>query len=162
MTTRIHHELAYDAPVEAVHTMLLTPEFRERVGDAQHVLRRDVTVEGSRVVIELVHASTGVPAFAQKFVGEEITIVQEEHWESPTSATITVTVPGKPGDMAGGTTLAQRDGGTVQTVALQVKVGIPLIGGKVESLIAGLLTKALTRENEVGRAWLAGDRGPGA
>ena len=39
---------------------------------------------------------------------------------------------------------------------MTIKVNIPLVGGKIESLIADLLRKALTSENAVGRDYLAG------
>ena len=38
---------------------------------------------------------------------------------------------------------------------MEIKVGIPLVGGKIESLIADLLPKALKAENNVGRDYLA-------
>jgi hypothetical protein len=38
---------------------------------------------------------------------------------------------------------------------MTIKVGIPLVGGKIEDLISGLLLKALKAENKVGREYLA-------
>jgi hypothetical protein len=34
-------------------------------------------------------------------------------------------------------------------------VKVPLVGGKVESYVAGMLDKLLTKDAELGRAWLA-------
>ena len=155
MSTSVHQELAYDAPVEAVSAMLADPAFREEVLERQRVVRGSVSVEGTHVRLEQVHSARGVPAFATKFVGDEITIVQEEEWRSPTQGAITFTIPGKPGDMSGTATLAGSGSGTVETVDLTVKVGIPLVGGKIEKLIADLLLKALRKEHEVGVEWLA-------
>lgn len=157
MATRVTRELEYDAPADRVREMLLDPSFREQVADAQRVLRRTVHVDGTDVRIELVHASAGVPAFATKFVGDEITIVQEESW-SGTSADVRIAIPGKPGEMSGTARLAENDGTTVESVDLTVKVNIPLVGGKIEKLIAGLLGKALSAEHRVGRDWLAQPR----
>jgi len=155
MATRVHEELAYDAPVEAVAAMLADPAFREKVLERQRVLRGSVSIDGGRVRIEQVQSAQGIPAFATKLVGDEITIVQEEDWRSPTEGDVTVTIPGKPGDMSGRATLAPRGDGTVETVDLTVKVGIPLVGGKLEKLIADLLARALRKEHEVGVEWLA-------
>ena len=47
---------------------------------------------------------------------------------------------------------------TTETVALDIKVNIPLVGGKIEGLIADLLSKALRAEHHVGVEWLAGRR----
>ena len=38
---------------------------------------------------------------------------------------------------------------------MEIRVSIPLVGGKIESLIAGLLLKALKVENAVGRQYLS-------
>jgi hypothetical protein len=159
MSKQIRHELTYDASLPDVAAMLRDPEFRERVCEYQGVLRSTVTVEpdgaGVRVRIDQVQAAKGIPAFATKFVGDEIQIVQDETWTSPERGRIEISIPGKPGDMKGTATLAESGGTTTETVDLTVKVSIPLVGGKLEGLIADLLLKALKAENAVGRDWLA-------
>lgn len=72
-----------------------------------------------------------------------------------THADVVVTIPGKPGDMTGTFDVAQVGEDVIQTVNLTVKVNIPFVGGKVEDLIAGLLSKAYRAENKVGLQWLA-------
>jgi hypothetical protein len=156
----INYDLRYDgATAEQVHAMLAEPAFREQVGDFQGVLRKTVSItsagDGMSVKIDQIQAAQGIPSFAKKFVGDEINVVQEEQWSSPTSGTVTVSIPGKPGEMKGDVLLAQDDGGTTETVRLDVKVSIPLVGGKIEGLLADLLTKALRAENKVGRDWLS-------
>jgi hypothetical protein len=160
MSKKIRHELTYDAPVEDVAAMLADPAFREEVCDYMRVISREVTItrsgaEGMEVVIDMVQPARGIPSFAQKFVGDTINIVQTESWSSPTRGAITVTIPGKPGEMSGTAILSESGSGTVETVEMTVKVNIPLVGGKLESLIAGLLEQALVAENTVGREWLS-------
>ena len=159
MSKRLVHELTYDAPVSEVAAMLADQGFREEVCDYQRVISRKVTVTGSGagmdVVIDMVQPARGIPSFAQKFVGDTINIVQSESWSSETRGDITVSIPGKPGEMSGTAVLEEAGSGTVETVDLTVKVNIPLVGGKLESLIAGLLEKALIVENTVGRKWLS-------
>ena len=144
---------------EQVVTMLADADFREAVADYQQAVRSSAEVSGagagSTARIEIVHGTDHVPPFARKFVGDEIAIVQVETWTSETHADVRVTIPGKPGDMWGTFDLAQVGDDVVQTVALTVKVGIPLVGGKLEDLIAGLLSKAFRAENSVGVEWLA-------
>jgi hypothetical protein len=156
----INYDLRYDnATAEQVYAMLQDPAFREQVLDFQGVLRKTVSItaagEGMSVRLDQVQAAAGIPSFAKKFVGEEINVVQEEQWSSSTSATVKVTIPGKPGDMSGDVLITQDDAGTTETVRLDVKVGIPLVGGRIEGLLADLLTKALRAENKVGREWLS-------
>ena len=159
MAKRLTHDLVYDAPADAVAAMLADPAFREEVCDYQRVLRRTVTVErsgdGMEVLIDQVQSASGIPAFATKFVGEEINIVQRETWATMDASQIHVTIPGKPGEMKGTGRLDDSGGPTVQQVALDIRVGIPLVGGKIEGLISDLLLKALKAENKVGRDYLS-------
>jgi hypothetical protein len=161
MTKRLTHDLTYDAPLAEVAAMLADPAFREEVCDYQRVLRKTVTLTGDaeagtlEVTIDQVQAADGIPSFARKFVGDEINIVQTERWSSPAEGDIQVTIPGKPGDMSGTARLRESGGTTTESVVMDIKVGIPLVGGKIEGLISDLLLKALRAENKVGRAYLS-------
>lgn len=159
MSKRLKHELTYDAPMSEVAEMLADTSFREEVCDYQGVKRAMVSIDsddnGMEVTIDQVQAAQGIPSFARKFVGNEINIVQQESWSSPTEGDITVTIPGKPGEMKGTARLEESDGVTTETVDLTVKVNIPMVGGKIEGLIADLLLKALKAENKVGRDYLS-------
>jgi len=156
MSKQLSIDLTYDASVAEVAAMVADPAFRERVCDAQHALSRTVTVDGSTVSIVYTQKVAGVPSFATKFVGDTIEVHQDERWtDGFTRGDITVTLPGKPGDLAGTATLAERGGQTVETVALTATVKVPLLAGKLEDLILGIFEKALKKEHQVGVAWLA-------
>ena len=159
MSKTITEKLTYPgATVEQVLAMLNDPEFREQVASYQQAVRSSAshtgTGAGSTARVEIVHGTEHVPSFARKFVGDEIPIVHEETWTGP-HADVRVTIPGKPGDMTGTYDFAQVGDDVVETVLLTVKVNIPFVGGKVEDLIAGLLSKAYRAENKVGLRWLA-------
>jgi hypothetical protein len=159
MATRLSYDLTYDASLTQVGEMLMDPAFRERVCDAQGAIRKTVSVGpdggGMKVVVDAVQLAQGIPGFAKKFVGDEIQLVQTEHWSDIENARVEVVIPGKPGQMSGTVTLRESGGTTTETVAMEVRVNIPLVGGKIESLIADLLRKALRAENSVGRQYLA-------
>ncbi len=165
MTTRLVHELTYDAPVSDVATMLADPAFRDAVCVNQKATKHDVTVEGTqpvdgagdpmKVKIDMWQPTSGIPGFAKKFVGAETNIVQTESWSSATHGDIHLTIPGKPGEMAGTAVLVEKDGKTVETVTLDITVRIPLVGGKIEDLIKKLLASALRAENRTGVTWLS-------
>ena len=57
--------------------------------------------------------------------------------------------------MTGTALLTEDPDGTTETVNLTVKVNIPIVGGKIEGLIADLLVKALRAEHKVGVRYLA-------
>lgn len=159
MATTLSYDLTYDAPLAEVSEMLMTPAFREEVCAAQGAVRKDVSIGpdggGRRAVIDQVQPAAGIPGFARKFVGDEINLVQTEHWSDLETADVEVVIPGKPGQMTGTIRLVESAGTTTETVAMTIKVSIPLVGGKIESLIADLLRKALKAENTVGRAYLS-------
>ena len=159
MSKTIKHQMTYDAPLADVVAMLADPAFREEVCTYQGVTKVDVTVvvdgDTKDVRIDQWQPTQGMPSFAKKIVGEETNIVQVEHWSSPTRGDITVSIPGKPGTMSGTATIVESGGRVVETVELTVKVNIPLVGGKLEGLIADLLLKALKAENKVGVRYLS-------
>jgi hypothetical protein len=159
MSTRIRHTLTYDAPLMDVAAMLADPDFREQVCEATGMLRHEVTVTGAGtgmyVEIDQTQSAAGVPSFAQKFVGDEINIVQVERWTTVDTADVTVSIPGKPGEMSGSITLRENAGTTTEDVVLDIRVGIPLVGGKIEKLVGDLLIAALKIENATGRGYLS-------
>jgi hypothetical protein len=158
----VNHTLTYPGTtVDVVYAMLADPAFRKAVADYQRVadFACDITPSGSGMTVRLeqAHRTDGIPSFAKKIVGNEIRFVQQERWSSPSAADIEVTIPGKPGDMKGTTTLTQAGADVVQRIDLAVKVSIPLVGGKVEELVAGFVGKAFDAENKVGVKWLRGE-----
>ena len=160
MATRLTYDLTYEAPLIAVGEMLMDAAFREQVCDAQLALRKTVSVGqdggGMKVVVDMVQAAEGIPGYAKRFVGDEIQLVQTERWSDIESARVEVVIPGKPGQMSGTLALRESGGTTTETVDMEIRVSIPLVGGKIESLIADLMRKALRAENAVGRQYLTG------
>lgn len=156
---RFEHTLRYDAPPAAVFAMLGEAVFREQVCEAQHTTEATAEVDGMddtmTVTVDQRRPAHGIPSFARKFVGDTIHIRQHEEWHSATDATLDVSVPGKPGHLKGSITLRPDGDGTVETVSGEIKVHVPLVGGKLEGLIAELFDHALRTEQRVGRIWLA-------
>ena len=159
---RVHHTLSYPgSTVDEVFAMLGDPAFRKAVGNYQRVTDFSCEIEptdtGMQVRLEQAHGTDRIPAFAQRLVGSELRFVQTEAWKSPAGADLHVTIPGKPGEMVGSTFLTQSGEGVTQEISLGVKVSIPLVGGKVEDLIAGFVGKAFDAEGKVGAKWLRGE-----
>ncbi|MDR7252675.1 hypothetical protein J2X46_001651 [Nocardioides sp. BE266] len=154
MSTKLTKQLTYDAPAEAVAAMLDDQAFREEVLRQQKVVRGSATIDGDLVTIEQVRSSADLPSFAAKLVGDEIVIVQKETWTSPTGCDVELSIPGKPGEAVGTMELVESGGTTTEQVDLVLSVRIPLVGGKIESLVAGLFKEALDIEHRVGVEWL--------
>ncbi|CCI53843.1 DUF2505 domain-containing protein [Nostocoides jenkinsii] len=158
---KFRHVLTYAAPLDEVYAMLADPEFREFVAQDQLVDAHSVSVSqtgrGMDVAIDLTRSTDGLASFAKSFVGESIKTEQRESWTGTDRASMTLSVPGKPGSMTGTITLTEAAGVTTETIDGDIKVSIPLVGGKLEGVIADLFTTALQVEQEVGTAWLAGE-----
>lgn len=156
------HELTYDAPPAEVFAMLADPAFREAVSEAQGVVSHDVEVTpqgpGFTLVNDQVQRTEGLPSFAKKFAGSTTRAVQREEWADQSGGSLVIEAPGKPSDIRGAISLEPTGSGTTEVVALTVTVKVPLIGGKLEGLLADQIRSGIDVEHEVGRRWLAGER----
>ena len=148
---KIRHELTYDASPAEIYAMRADPAFREKVCTALDTVSHTVTIDdagtGLSVLVDMVRHTEGVPSFAKKVVGDRTRIVQTESWGS-----------GKPGHIRGRLTSTLNGSGTVYAFEGEAKVAIPLVGGKLEGLVAELFTDGMDTEHQVGTAWLAGER----
>jgi hypothetical protein len=159
----LRHEIVYDAPRADVFAMLSDPMFRQAAAEATGVISADVTItpngEGISVLIDQVQPTEGVPGFAKRFAGETTRAVQTEEWNSPVGGTISIETPGKPTSIKGTLTLTESGGRTTETMEAEVKVKVPLIGGKLESLMVDLVASGMDKEQTAGAVWLQGERG---
>ncbi len=159
---KFRHELSYEASPDQVFAMLADPAFREAVCAAQDVISADVDLapngNGFSLTLDQQQRTDDLPGFARTFAGDSTRAVQREEWADSTGATLRIDAPGKPSEIAGTITLRPEGSGTVEIVELDVKVKVPLIGGKLEKLLAEKIRSGMDAEHGVGTAWLAGDR----
>ena len=159
-TMKFRHELSYDASPAEVFEMLADPAFRERVGEALDVVSADITLErdgdGFTLTNDQVQRTEGLPSFAKKIAGDTTRVIQTEEWPSATGGTLRIDAPGKPTAMVGTIELVPDGAGPVEVVELEIKAKVPLIGGKLENLMAEQVRDGMDTEREVGRAWLKG------
>lgn len=154
----LKHSQRYAASVAEVHAMLTDPAFRRKVGEAQDARSIEVAVEGGTVTLEMVTPNTGIPGFARAFAGETTRAITTEAWRDGTEADFAVETPGKPSSISGVRRLVADGDGTLDTFEVEVRAKVPLIGGKIESLIGTQFEDGCVKEHAVGVAWLSGDR----
>lgn len=159
---RFQHTATYDAAPAEVYAMLTDPAFRERAAQAQGVVSVEVTVtaagEGCVVEIDQVQNTAGLPAIAKKIAGDTTRAVVKETWSSPAGGTVDISVPGKPTKAAGSVSVEAVGDGSRHVTDLEVTVKVPLVGGKLEQLMADNIRQGLEAEQAVGTAWLRGER----
>lgn len=156
---RFRHELAYDAPPDQVFAMLADPAFREAACVAQDVISAEVTLErdgaGFTLTIDQQQRTDDLPSFAKAFAGDSTQAIQREEWPDASGGSLRIDAPGKPSSVAGSITLRPEGDGTREVVELELRIKVPLIGGKLERLLAEKITAGLDAEHEVGVAYLA-------
>ncbi len=158
---KFRHELPYDAPPDQVYAMLADPEFRRQSCEAMEVISADVQLEpdpeggeGFSLVIDQLQDTKDLPAFARTFAGDSTQAIQREVWLGPTTGSLSIESPGKPASASGTIRLEPDGSGTTEVVDLEIKVRIPLIGGKLERLMAEKVAAGMDVEHTVGVAWL--------
>lgn len=159
---QVSHSAVYQAPLDDVYAMLTDPAFREYAARHSGVLAVTVDVQqqgdGHSVRMEQVQPVQGVPGFAKRFAGETADVVVEEVWSSHRTGTLVVETPGKPSRVQGSYTLTETDGRTTQKFEGECKVSVPLIGGKLEKVMADLFVEGREQEAQAGSSWLRGER----
>ncbi len=93
-----------------------------------------------------------VPGLLKKFLNPWNTLTQSEQWEGsaggPYRCKIAIEIAGVPVRLGGEMELRTQDGGCVNDVQLEVKCGIPLVGGKLADFVGGDAEKAIQAEYE--------------
>lgn len=157
---KFRHELAYDAPPAAVFEMLADPEFRQAACAAQDVISAEVILEregnGFTLTVDQEQRTDDLPSFARTFAGASTRAIQREQWADTTGGTLQIDTPGKPSTLKGTITLRPEGSGTVEIVELEIKVKVPLIGGKIEKLLGEKVAAGMDAEHGVGVDYLAG------
>lgn len=97
-----------------------------------------------------------LPSMAKSLLGGDLVIQRVESWtEAGCSGTVEVTLNGVPGRLDGTFALTPNGSGSKLTLNGQVKVSIPLMGGKLEGVIAEQVIVLLDKESEFTSEWLA-------
>ncbi len=154
--------LTYDASPEDVFAMLSDESFRAKVCTTQKVVSHTVSItpnaDGFSMVLNQVQNTAGLPAIAKKIAGDTTEAVIKEDWKGTSGGSLAIIAPGKP-TTATGTIRLEADGtGTKEIIDLEIKVKVPLIGGKLEAMLAEQIENGYDVEHGVGQAWLGGAR----
>ena len=156
MATRYHHTMTWDAPPAAVYAMVTDPAYQEQRSQAGSPIRAEASVaaDGDRAIVSVFRQmAVDPPGFLKNFVGDSIGIQETQTWTSPTSATLLVEILKQPGDVKGTLRLTESGAATVVTLDAEIAVKVPLVGGKVEAYIAGILDRLLAKDDQIGQAW---------
>jgi hypothetical protein len=110
--------------------------------------------EGFTLVIDQLQNTKDLPGFARTFAGESTRAIQREVWRGTSEGSLSIESPGKPASATGTIRLEPSGTGTTEVVELEIKVKVPLIGGKLEKLMADKVAAGMDVERTVGVTWL--------
>ena len=161
MKIKAVHQYARD--VDTVFGLFHDPEFMkvkyEGIGARNVEVLECAGSEGRYTVKVKREVPADVPALLKKFLNPVNTVVQAERWEGnaggPYRCAFEIDIASVPVTVKGGMELRTEGGGCVNDVQLEVKCGIPLVGGKLADFVGGDAEKAVRAEYEFIRAHLA-------
>jgi uncharacterized protein YndB with AHSA1/START domain len=144
----------FDADVETVFALMTDPGFLTRMYADEGAT--DIQVDSNEsddgpTVVSRRKVTIDLPGFAKKVMAPTNTVVQTDEWASADDAgwrvcRYKVEVQGVPSRINGTVTLSPDSGGTRQDTVADVKVSIPLLGGKLEKFAVENGVKALEHE----------------
>ena len=137
-------ELQYPAAAETVMKMVIDKRYFERKYQALEVA--DFAITNHQLSSEAFSidfrfraaGATNIPDFAKRFVGDAIRVKQTERWQiAQRKGSIDIDIAGAPVSVHADMQLSAK-GAKQSTLRLDwtVRCGVPLLGGKVEKLIA--------------------------
>jgi hypothetical protein len=143
MAMKFTNTLKYPQPVDVVMKMFTDPAYFAAKYKALEVSDYAVTkhVAGDDFSFKYRFRASGetqVPEFAKKLVGDAIRVTQVDAWKVPQRVgTIDIEITGAPASVHADMKLeAAGAKACVLKLDWQVKCGIPLLGGKIEKIIA--------------------------
>ncbi len=165
---RFHEKYEYPADVETVFAIFADPEFIESkyaaIGSNEAEIKTNDTSSGGQHLVVRRVVSMNVPGFAKKVLKPENTIIQTEKWgasdaDGSRSGTWDAEAVGVPSSTGGTLRLEPTDGGCIHHVIGEVKVNIPLIGGKIADFAGGQALEQIRAEAEFTKQWVADHAG---
>ncbi|MDO5736555.1 MAG: DUF2505 domain-containing protein [Propionibacteriaceae bacterium] len=147
----------YDASADAVIALMANPDFLSDVATQSGATSHDVRIEGPTTHMEM---ALEAPADVAKFVGKTIHVTQSLTWGNPDAqgtrrGTVDIAVAGLPIKMAAVAVLSPTGPDTsVGTYEGDLNVRIPLVGKKVESLVAPSINDAFDGIQRRAQEWL--------
>ncbi|HEY7593770.1 MAG TPA: DUF2505 domain-containing protein [Actinophytocola sp.] len=164
MATSLEHRSTFAAPADKVYDTLTDEAFlSERLRDigGKGAALLDHSRDGDRVSFRMrqgVDASR-LPGAVRSILNGDLVVEREERWQPDGghhAGTSRVTIAGVPGEIKGRSRIAGTGAEATLVITAQVKVSIPLIGGKLEKVVAEQVGKLLAAEAEYAQKWLAG------
>ena len=161
MAKRFHAAMRFDLPPEQVFAAQIDPHYV--VWKHEHMAAFDVSASAKEVGDHVLVSSSRrlpaeIPSMAKRFVGETI-LVEEVHDWAPAGGDgvrhgrVTASFGHAPMSVDG-TLLLRPDGaGSALEVVIHSRANVPLVAGKLESVVGDQFMRALRVEERIAPRW---------
>jgi hypothetical protein len=155
----------YQSGVEQVHAAFCDQAYwlarlADSGADRTTLDSMTVDVDGhvDAATTQALHADR-LPAVITQFHPGDLELVRNETWspvhDGRATAQVTGEVAAAPASLSGEAVLSPTETGCRLCVTATVHVDIPLVGGKIESIIGGKLAELVTAEQQFTSEWIA-------
>jgi hypothetical protein len=163
VSTSCHSEQTSTGDVATVFSTLTSRSWPDRKKDVLHdgsrLVRREERADGGLTLVVSRELPAGVPGFLERFLPQDGRVVQTDDWGpddggGTRSGTWSVDIPGAPARLGGTMRLEPTTSGSRYLIDGEVTVKVPLVGGKAERFIAGMVEKLAGKEGDLLRSSL--------
>ncbi len=156
----MEHRASLNTPADTVHAALVDPAYLEdrlQALGGTNASIVDRAEQGGEVTYRVRQglAAEHLPSAVRSLLKGDLVVDRTETWRTDKTGTVKATIPGVPGEISGQMRLSGTDKGTDWVTSLEVRVSIPLIGGKIERSIGEQVIKLLANEAAFAEKWLA-------
>jgi len=150
---RTHEVFAAQSEQYALHARL-----QQLGGKHSRLLQHEPTAAGVRYALLQHIGAEQLPQVVRNLHSGDLAVHRQQLLEADGAGyagSTTVTVDGVPGEITASTEITPHGAGAVQHTRGEATVRIPLVGRKLESVVAEQVTKLLRKEAEFTARWLA-------
>ena len=165
MSRQIDFRSVSPHPADEVYATMVDPDYLrarlERIGGpGADLLEHSADGQGARYRLRLGLDAKDLPSVVRSVLPGNLTIERNERWTRQDGGRylgdVDVTIPGAPASATGGMRLRDLpDGGSELNVRADVRVSVPLIGGKIEGVVGEQVQRLLAAETAFTDEWLA-------
>jgi len=163
VSTKLSNTDRYPATPAQIMAMLSDPEYAKakytELGDVKFTVAEH-KVDGDNLTVKVEREVTSnMPGAAKKVLGETSSMVQTENWKAAGNGyacEMSVESPGKPLVIKVTQKITAAGDTDAEWVAdFDIKASIPMLGGKIEKMVAEETKDSLAKEFAFNKEWLA-------
>lgn len=152
----------YDTPTDKVLSAFTDPDFflrKYQAQGAEDIQQLHHEQSGNQFTITFsrtVEVGVKLPGFASKHVPDRITLIQTDRWDlDAREGTLDIRFDGMPATVSCQMQLSETPEGTEHGLEFEIAVKVPIIGKKLEKLLADGLQKTFQRDSKIAARLLA-------